>query len=207
MPKIESPLGSRSFNNQGMREINVPDESGYHQNYNFDNDSMMNFQKRVDEAEDVNQIEEQLQKARLSQKGKERISDPAKKRIEMLMGMTSLTKEVNIEGNLYGLKSLKSKDMREALSEVAKVDGTLEAPYEIRKQLLARSLTHIAGIELDQFIGDSSLNSKLLFVDNLDDALVARLYNEYVLLANEIKQKYSIQNENDLKEVIEDSKK
>lgn len=211
MPKIESPLGSKSFNQKGMREFNVPDESGYDDSmsYQVDADSIKSFQNRLDnfdEEENISEIESQVYKVRDIKRGKEKIADAAKRRIEMLIGMTLSRKEVTINENTFGLKTLKAKEMREALSVAAQMDG-LDTPFEIRKQILARALTHIAGVEFEQFISSNSLEAKLDFIDELDDSFIGRLYKEYTDLSEENQKKYGIKTQNDVKEVFEDVKK
>lgn len=211
MPKIESPLGSKSFNQKGMREFNVPDESGYDESmsYRVDTDSIKSFQNRLDnfdEEENVSEIESQVYKARDIKRGKEKIADGAKRRIEMLIGMTLSTKEVAIEQNTFVLKTLKAKEMREALFISSQFDG-LQMPFEIRKQVLARALTHIAGVEFEQFISSNSLEDKLKFIDELDDSFIGRLYKEYTDLSDENQKKYGIKSQTDVKEVFEDIKK
>ena len=212
MPKIESPIGNRSFNQKGMREINVPDESEYENSipYRVDTDSIRNFQNRIEdfsEEENISEIENEVYKARDLKRGKEKIAEPAKRRIEMLIGMTIGTREVVIENNTFSLKTLKSKEIRDALLAASQFDGTLETPFEIRKQVLARALTHIAGIEFGQFISNPSFEAKLNFIDELDDSFTGRLYKEYTVLSDENQKKYGMKNENDVKEVFEDIKK
>lgn len=217
MPTFESPIGSRKFANQSMREFEVPDDTdsplnqrvSQHmpQKINIDESELRNFQNRIAQDSSFQEERELMAAQDARRTGKEKISEGAKKRIEMLLGMTYTTKEVNIDGNIFILKSLKSKDMREALIVTAEYDGTVQAPYEMRRQLLGRSITHVAGVEIEQFIGSNNLNSKLSFLDELDESLLSRLYDEYVLLTKIVKDKYSVKTETDVKEVVEDIKK
>lgn len=219
MPNFESPISNKKIAGGTMRTFEVPDESGqeeYSQQYvRMDEESIRNFQNQMNQqyvsqaqARSPAEIEKEIREARLAKaKGKEKISEGAKKRIELLIGMTRLTREAEIEGNTFILRTLKSKEMREAMISVIPFDGTVQAPYEIRCQLLARSLTHVAGVEIDQFIGSDKLEDKLLFLEELDDSLLTRLYNEYVILVEASKNKYSVKNEEDVKEVLEDLKK
>jgi hypothetical protein len=204
-----------------MRELDIPDNSGYtppHQHHSMpviDENSVRNFQTKLDQSfanasdEDREAEERAYIAAReASRRGiKEKITDGAKRRIEMLLGLVQTTREVVIENNVFILRSLKSKEMREAMIAAFDFDGTVQAPYEMRKQLLARSLTHVAGIEIEQFIGSSSLDSKFAFIDELDENLSNRLYDEYVKLSNSAKEKYSVKTAEDMKEVVEDIKK
>jgi hypothetical protein len=233
MANFESPIGNRKIpSTGGMRNFDVPDETGYHnpqpmqpqyaaqypQMPQIDENSIREFQSRMQQQQSQQdlaqrlqeniEIERQLQEAKLAKKqGKDRLNEGAKRRLEILLGMTQVVREVNIEENIFMLKTLTSKQIRESLEEISKVDGTIQAPYEIRRQFLARSLTHIAGVEFDQFIGSNLVEQKLLFIDELDDALLSRLYAEYIEMSNESKQKYAIKNNEDVKEVLEDLKK
>lgn len=208
MPNFESPIGGRNFNTS-MREFEVPDESGYSQSHahsthrhpHIDENSIKNFQTRIE------QIPVEQYSDAETRSNKNKLNDGAKRRIEMLIGLVQLTREVNIENNVFILRTLKSREIREVLMCVVQFDGTIQAPYEMKKQILARSLTHVAGIELDQFIGSASLDSKCAFIDELDDTLSSRLYDEYVKLSALAKEKYAINTSDDVKEVSEDLKK
>ena len=215
MPNFESPIGSRKFSNQAMRELEVPDETDapnypqQPQRYNpvINESSIRDFQSRVEQTSNFEEEREIMAAREARRTGREKLSEGAKKRIHLLLGMTQTTKEVNIENNSFVLRSLKSKEMRESLIAAAEYDGTVQAPYEIRRQILSRSLTYIAGVEVEQFIGSNTLDAKLLFLDELDESLLARLYDEYVTLAKEVKEKYNIKNDQDVKEVVDDIKK
>lgn len=218
MPNFESPISNKKIAGNVMRSFEVSDETEYPQmppqRQVIDEESIRQFHMRMNrevEAQPIRSdadLEQEIRDARLAKiKGKEKINDSAKKRIEMLIGMTRLTREIEIEGNSYVLRTLKSKEMRDAMTSVIPFDGTVQAPYEIRSQLLARSLTHVAGIEVEQFLGSSTLESKILFLEELDDSLLTRLYNEYIILADTAKNKYAVKNEEEAKEVLEDLKK
>lgn len=221
MPNFESPIGSKRVNGPMMREFNVPDESGYAQpQYQepqmvpMDENSLRQFQQRMnnqfssDSEQDTLKIENEIRQAREARRtGRERLNDAAKRRIDILLGITQLTREFTIEGNVFILRTLKSKETRDAISAAVAYDGTVNGPYEIRRQFLSRSLTHIAGVEAEQFIGSNTLEAKLAFLDELDEAFLSRLYEEYVLLNKESKEKYAIKNSEDAKEVAEDLKK
>ena len=223
MPNFESPIGNRAFTGPVMRELDIPDDSGYtpphaHQHRGVavtDENNVRNFQNKSDQSFTNTSEEERESEARSyiaardasKRGGKEKITDGAKRRIDMLLGLIKVTREVVIENNVFILKTLKAKDMRDVMIGTFEFEGTIQAPYEMRKQLLGRSLTHVAGIEIEQFIGSPSLESKFAFIDQLDESLSNRLYDEYVLLSNSAKEKYSIKSSEDMKEVIEDLKK
>lgn len=188
MSGYDSSIGGKQFRNTGMREFTVPDGD-------------------MDESE-LAALEQQVKEARrLAAQGKEKISPAGKKRIEMLCGISTLSREVSIDGNIYVLRSLKHKQLKEATMEASKMDGTVGLPFEIRRQLLARSLVSVGGVDIGDLAGDNSIESRLSVIDDHDAAVIERLFKEYSLLVNEIESKYSIKTQADVKEVVEDLKK
>lgn len=225
MPKFESPLGSKQIQGAPMRDFSVPDESGYappappqrpHQHQQeaprFDEAAMRDFQSRMQgpppQMREVSSVEQEFLAAKKAKReGKERLSEGAKRRVEMLVGMTRLTRDVEVAGNMYRLQSLSSRELRDALTATAEFDGSIQLVFETRKQLLARSLVVIAGVETSQFLYSDDLEVRLDFIEMMDHALLLRLYNEYVLLSNEAQDKYAIKTEAEVQEVLEDLKK
>lgn len=219
MPSFDSPLGKRKITSQPLREFDVPDESG--QTFNVDEairsgglkqlnmDEISQFQARASQSEeDPGEFEREVKAAKEARRrGIERLNDGARRRIEMLIGMTRSTKTVVIEDNSYVFQTLKAKEMREAIMAASAFDGTVQSPFEVRKQLLARSLVQVGNIDIEQFIGSNSLDDKLLFIDELDDALLNRLYDEYIVLTKDAREKYAVKDEGQVKEVVGDLKK
>jgi hypothetical protein len=108
---------------------------------------------------------------------------------------------------MYKLQTLTSQELRDAVVATAEFDGKVEFIFENRKQLLARSVTVIAGVAIDQFLNSDELEAKLEFIELIDHALLHRLYGEYVSLTQEAQNKYSPKTEEQVKEVIADLKK
>ena len=209
MPSYDSPIGRKNFSGQGMRDFSVTDESQPPQ-HRFREDAFPDEMpsRQVNSIPNDADFEREVQYAREAKRsGKERLNEGAKRRIEMLIGMTQTTRQFSVENNNFILRSLKSKEMKESLLAVAEYDGTIQAPYEMRKQILARSLTHVADVEIEQFIGSNTLESKMLFLDELDESLLTRLYDEYLLLTKTTKEKFAIKNDKDAEEVVENIKK
>jgi hypothetical protein len=175
----------------------------------------MEFQNRLQAeahpqmpTEDDAELERQIRAAKEARRtGKERLNDGAKKRVEMLVGMTRSTREVTIEGYKYVFQTLRSKEMREAIMAASEFDNTVQSPFEIRRQFLARSLVQIAGVEANQFAGSNSLDAKLDLIDQLDEPLLNRLYDEYLSLVKESRDRYAVKNAQEAQEVVEDLKK
>ena len=125
----------------------------------------------------------------------------------MLIGMTRLSRSVKIGENEFVFQTIKTKDLRDAMFEVSKFSETFEFSYEMRKQLLARSLCKVGGLDIEQFLGSEDLDARLAFIDEIDDVIVSRLYDEYLLLDKEAKDKFAIKTEEQRKELTEDLKK
>jgi hypothetical protein len=231
MPNYKSPLGSKQFAGQPMREFDVPDETeqqypdmnvamrqrgpamhGTQPQMPPDMDAINAFQNRLgggDESyEDSAQIEREIRAAKEARRtGRERVNEGAKRRIEMLVGMIRTTRQVELDGNLYVLQTLRSKEIRESIMAAANFDGSVQFPFEMRKQYLARSLIHVAGVDIEQFVGSNSLEAKLDLIDDLPEAILLRLYQEYSILVTESTEKYAIKSDAEAQEVAEDLKK
>lgn len=232
MPNFESPLSSRKFAPQPMRDIEVPDETGYTQSppnhgaqqpqfspsvtrrYGapMSEQDMLEFQERVNSQMDpdshLSDMERDFKRSREEKlRSQTQLNDGARRRIEMLIGMTRATREVEIGGNNYILQTLKGKEMREAILAAAEFDGTVQSPFEIRRQMLARSLCKVANVPIEQFVGSPSLQARFDFVDELDDTLLNRLMEEYSILTKEAKSKFAITTSEQVSEVADDLKK
>jgi hypothetical protein len=162
-------------------------------------------------SEDELEVERQMQEARQARQaklsGKERLSPGAKQRIEMLCEMSRAKREVSLDGNLYVLQNLKGKEQQEIWVAAAEKQNTVEFPFELRKQTLARALARVADTNLDLFLGTSEMEAKLDFIDLLPEEILNKLYREFNELVDEVKEKYSIKTEKEAAEVVNDLKK
>ena len=225
MPNFESPITNKKFQGQPMRDLEIPDESGpptgggqfapsvSHRFRKAPNEQeIAEFQARAEAASNLDanlsEIERDVKRYREEKiHGNKRLNEGAKRRADMLVGITRGTRDVDIEGNHYSFKTLKAREMRSVWSVCSDFDGTVQFPFEMRKQLLARSLTQVAGVEFAQFVGSDSIEDKLNFIDDADDILLNRLYDEYLIMVKETRERYSIKTDADAKEVVEDLKK
>jgi hypothetical protein len=198
MSKFESPNFKKNFQSgQPLREFTVgPPEDFENQNQDPDM-SQTDLENAVREA----------RRQKLANANK--IGDAAKKRIEILANIGRLTKDVNIGGFSFSLRTLKSKETREAaLATFSTAVTNLEASYEARRQQLARSIFKIDGEEIEAIIGGNTLEDKMKFIeDELEDVVVEKLWNEFVSLKEESKTKYGINTVKEAEEVSEDLKK
>lgn len=229
MASYDSPIGGKRLPSQQLREFDIPDGDdqgpppshvvhnakqrlGGHTPQMPDLSAALAFSERLSPEEDDRQqladMEMQMKAAREAKRtGKTRLNEGARRRIEMLVGMTRTTREFEVGGNVFALQTLNSKEMRAAIMEASNFDGTVQSPFEIRRQLLARSLTTIAGLETNQFVGSDQLEARLEMIDSLDESMLNRLYDEYLAMLTESREKYMVKNEGDASELIDDLKK
>lgn len=138
-----------------------------------------------------------------------KIGDEAKKRIEILANIGRLTKDVSIGGFSFSLRTLKSKEAREAALATFSASLTqIEASYEARRQQLARSLCKIDGEDVSIILGSDNLEARLNFIEeNLEDVVIEKLWEEFAALKEEARVKYGINTVKEAEEVSEDLKK
>lgn len=156
----------------------------------------------------LQEVEARVAEARKAKvTGRERLSDSAKKRIEMLCGMFNDTREVDLNGQVFVLRTLTGKELREASKAASLHDNSVELPFEIRKQFLARSLMQIAGTDVEMFLGDDGIEARSEFAEKLPEPVLNKLYGEYLQLVADSNKKYSINDEAEAQEVAADLKK
>lgn len=227
MTGFRSPIGNKNFNNPPMKETVIPDESEFSPSIGrrfgntqpeppirIDPRELEAFNAHMNPAPEPTftreqlELEQQVREAREAKRlGRERLNEGARRRIEMLVKMTRGTRNFTVDNNEYALQTLRDVEMREAIIAASAFDGTVQTPFEVRKQLLARSLIHIAGMDAAQFFGSDQIEDKLAGLDLFDHHLLSRLYDEYLLMIKETREKYAIKNDADAKEVVEDLKK
>src|ERR1035437_3807052 len=208
MGNFDSPIGNKQFQGS-MKDYSVPDETRQTRTFEscapvFDENEMQEFQNRMQpqaqsQTREINNLEREMMEAKKARReGKERLSEGARRRIEILINMSRMTRDCTIENQSYRLQSLTSKDFREVLVASSEFDGTIQFIFENRKQILARSITVLAGVDFNQFINSNELQMKLDVIEELDHALLTRLFDEYVILAKEVKDKYTLKTDEDV---------
>lgn len=213
MSNFDSPLGSKKnnrFQSAPMRNINIP-------NGDDDDDEPVNPFAKIEykdnpdlyRQQSQSDFESQMLAAREEKRtGKQRVTNFGKNRIEMLLGMTRDTKEVDITDDLsFTLQTLKSKEIRNALLAASAYAGTVEYAFELRKQYLARSITHVSEVEISNFLGRDDFDTILFFIEEMSEPILDRLFTEYGILDEENKSKYAIKTPEEARELVEDLKK
>lgn len=166
---------------------------------------MNNFETNDDESL---KIEKQIEQARREKNSMPKITDQAKKRLEILTNIGRLTHDVKLEDYTFTIKSLKSKETKEAtLSAIGNTANNAELSFEIRRNILARSISKIDGKEIELILGSDLLDKKLELIDDLEESVVVKLYEEFQKMKDLATNKYGVSSDKDASEVIEDLKK
>jgi hypothetical protein len=150
---------------------------------------------------------EEIQRMRRESAKEPRLGDHARKRIEILANIGRLSKDVDIDGIVFSLRTLKSKEAREATMSIFKCSNDADAAYEIRRQTLAKAIYQIDGQEVEATLGGDDFALKLQLVDDMEDTVVNKLYNEYNALRQEIRTKFGLDTDEQVKAVVDDIKK
>lgn len=137
-----------------------------------------------------------------------KISDSAKKRIELLADIGRLTKEVIVGGIVFSIRTLKSKEMRDAsFATFTETNTQLEASYEARKQQLGRAIYQIDHQDIDFVLGSKDLDARFVLLDSLEETVIGAIWDEFIKLKEEARVKFGLSSDKDTKEVVEDLKK
>lgn len=184
-----------------LREFNVgdPDEPSVNPVYNAQHQAP-GYELSAAEREELQRYRRNISK-------EEKVGDYAKKRIEILANIGRLTRNVEIDGIVFSLRTLKAKEARLATMSIFSCVNDTDASFEIRRQTLARAIYEIDGQPTELALGGDDFNLKLQLVDDMEDVTIVRLYNEFNELRNEIQTKYGLKTEQEVKEVLEDIKK
>lgn len=156
------------------------------------------------EVGDPGDFEAEIAADRKARKEGPRLSPQARQRIELLCGMHRMTRDVEIDGEVFRLQTLKSRETRAAVKAASSFDNNIDVSYQSRIQFLSRSLCQISGQSMEDILGDDSLDKIMLFIDELDDVILERLYAEYLILTKAASDKYGLKTESDRKEASED---
>lgn len=138
---------------------------------------------------------------------KNQISAASKSRSEILANIGRLSKDVVLDGVKFSIRTLKNKETQDATMAGLQFTTNIEIMYEARKQFLARSIYKIDDVDFDIVLGSHDLEKKMEEIDTWEEVLVAKLYDEFDSLREEVKTKYFPKTDAELKEVAEEIKK
>ena len=196
-----------SIPHREMKTFNVPPPSQEELSGNIPQNLIQPLSQ--EEELSIHQAKEAARAAREArQNSAGRITTDGKTRIELLTSIGRLTKDIPIGGSIFTLRTLKAKETREAAMETFIPGVTqLDATFEGRKQQLARSLVKIDNEEVGFVLGNDTLAYRLEFIEELEENVISKLWDEFQIIKTEAKEKYGITTLADAKAVGEDLKK
>jgi hypothetical protein len=108
-------------------------------------------------------------------------------RLEVIIGMTRLVREVKFKNVKFLIATLKSKEHRDMILNVINDDlkTSAEQSYSIRRHTLSRAIQEINGMPINVALGSNNFEDRLLFIDELDESIVQKLFLEYESMREE----------------------
>lgn len=139
----------------------------------------------------------------------QRVSHDARDRMNYLANIGRKTVDVTADNSVFTLQTLKSKEMRAALSAAAKFgSNTPEHYFTLRNFTMAYALHSVDNMTLDLILGDDSPEVVVAYMlEEMDDVVLDYLYANFLELHADQKNRFSLKTEKDMKEVAEDVKK
>ena len=203
MPEFNSPLGRRQFAmDQAAKKqvLTVPDEEMDRPQTNVD----LTPGKKLNQ-EQLDQLDAMRKERQMATK---HISPIAKERIEYLIGLGRVKKDVPVDDVVFSLQSLKDEEVEEILLAASGATTQLGSYFATRRETLARSIYQVDGQPISLVLGGSGPEVvRDLLLKSMDDAVIEFLHNKYLEMKEEQQKKYGIKNDSDIKEVVEDVKK
>jgi hypothetical protein len=153
--------------------------------------------------------ENNVKKAREAKRKGLDLSDEARNRVKHLTEICRSSTEVNVDGTIFVLRSLKGKELKDMAFSLSQFNGSsnFSIQLETRSQVLARSLYTIDGISFELVLGSNKIEEKIAFIDELEEDLQQLLHDAYGKMTKENSKKYGVHSKEEAKEFSDDVKK
>lgn len=149
-------------------------------------------------------LEQQALLRRQQQEEEKRMQEPAKNRLNMLLGLLKFTKEFKVKDISFILQIIPSKSHTEIVkSAYSEETNGLIVALKLRERIIAHSLIKIDGIPVESLLSSTAFEDKLNLVRSLDEPLVEYLYQQYQEMNKEYQKTYMVSPE----QLVEDAKK
>lgn len=214
MSEINDPLGRSSFSHGSRRVMTVDDPSQEQAHPSYQSQAVPSPSQMQQQPHYLSPEERQELQQRRQQANKQ-VSSTVRQRIEYLSGIGRIRDEFEMEGpdgvnvkfHLQSLKSRELDDVHDFMVSLGKEITTTKFNFEVRKQILARSLWAVDEISIENVIGSDTMEDRLYFIDSLDENLVSYMFEFYEKNIMRKGKKFAVKDEEDAKEVHEDIKK
>lgn len=209
--RVRSALGTSSFGEKAPKSFVVEDESEFPAdmpvtNPLFNHAAMKAAPKM--NHEEVKQYREEVKKVN---EGKGKITPQSRERIELILGLSKLYKEITIDDMIFKLESLSSRALTEASISIAAFnkmyDNEVVQFNHLRADLLSRSLVEINGKPVEVVLGISTREELYEFILDMDDNAVALLFVGYHELKTKSDELQSVQNNKEVNKIVAEIKK
>jgi len=137
---------------------------------------------------------------------KDDIPEYARSSLEILTGIGRANLEETIDGHVFSLRSLKSREQKELFTNGSKIKDTLEQSYYIKYATLAWSLYKIDGKDLEDVIQSNQFEDKMALMAEFAEEVIDHLYNKYSQITKSNMDRLGLIGKND-KEISDNVKK
>lgn len=204
MSEINSPLGRRNFANQS-KVLTVPDESEHAHSGPLAGIPAEFLNTNTQAEVDRNAL---IAQRKAAQESAQKISPGAKERIEFLLGIGKVTKDVDVDGTTFTLKALSDVQNQDVLLKIVQgYKNDADALLYSRRLTLTYAITHIDGTSIGIQLGDDSFETKFTVLGQMDSDVIGYIYSHYEEMTVNKRKKYTIKNEKDAEQVVEELKK
>lgn len=216
---ISSQLGNVNINSNQRRELIVDEEELYQNSPNpyarkdvsnqipdhLRNNPNIRISESESRQEDVRGFRNSV--ANTSKKENDRTSVHAINRLEVLVGIGRMVEEALIDDQVFKIRSLKSKELKEVFKFIATAETNLDQAIMLRNATLARALFEISGVEISNFVNSDSLEDIVNFIDEFDNNVLTKLWEVYRNMEKAHKERLGLDLGETPKEVSENLKK
>src|SRR5260221_8128560 len=154
--KMESSLGKVSFNrHQAPKVLTVEDSTD--ESFQNTDQSINDAQARLDRLRDLEALKRETKQI------KQQAPAVAKNRLDILLGIARSARDVEVDGIVFSIRSLKAKEIQEITEKLLEANTTNEVinRLETRKHMIARSLYAIDNQDIDLVIGATSIDDRV----------------------------------------------
>lgn len=185
--RISSSLGNVEFG-ESRRVLKVEDPTTF------------------ESVDNIQQIEEEIRQQKVEHL---RAPKPAINRLELLVGLGRTTTEIEVGGTIFGLKSLKNRELKDVIMNAAGAKTAIEEALIIRNCTLAYALYEVDGNPINLILGvgpENKENAVLELLEEMEEKVVAAIWAAYRKMDEENSEKKGDLGADD-KEVVENIKK
>lgn len=208
MVGVHSSIGKSNFKGSGNKNFTVDNAGVPHGAQTVDPSYVANLRREAQENQEVNE--------------RKSLHD-ARRRIELITGIGRKTKDVQIDGSTFTLRTLKTFEYN-CLAQIAEkadrttlksgiVTFTPTSMYSIKVEALGHSIYMIDGQNIDIILGtinedyETQVETRKDLIREMDNSLIDYLFVNYETLNKENTDGYMPKNTKEVEEVVDTIRK